>query len=59
MANHDIQTSIHLLKRLEDEMNILRNILAQAQMASSNLRGTWNAIDVTHINWKRDIIEDS
>ena len=54
MANHDIQKSQHLLKRLEEEMIFLSNLMSQAQIVTSNLKGTWIAIDQTHKNWKRD-----
>ena len=57
MANHDIQKSQHLLKRLEEEMIILSNLMSQAQIVASNLKGTWIAIDQTHKNWKRDTEE--
>jgi len=58
MADHDIQNSHHLLKRLEEEMLFLRSLMSQAEVVSSNLRGTWTAISVTHSNWKRDLKED-
>ena len=58
MADHDIQNSHHLLKRLEEEMLFLRSLMSQAEVVSSNLRGTWTAISVTHSNWKRDLEED-
>lgn len=57
MANHDIQKSQHLLKRLEEEMIFLGNLMSQAQIVASNLKGTWTAISVTHENWKRDTEE--
>jgi hypothetical protein len=57
MANHDIQKSQHLLKRLEEEMIFLSNLMSQAQIVSSNLKGTWIAIDQIHKNWKRDTEE--
>ena len=59
MADHDIQNSHHLLKRLEEEMLFLRSLMSQAEVVSSNLRGTWTAISVTHSNWKRDLEEDA
>ncbi len=57
MADHDIQNSRHLLKRLEEEMIFLRSLMSQAEVAASNLQGTWTAISVTYKNWKRDIEE--
>lgn len=54
MADHDIQKSKHLLKRLEEEMIFLSSLMSQAQIVSSNLKGTWIAIDQTYKNWKRD-----
>lgn len=53
MANHDIQNSQHLLKRLEEEMIFLRSLMSQAEVVASNLQGTWIAISVTYENWKR------
>ena len=58
MADHDIQNSHHLLKRLEEDMIFLRSLMSQAEVISSNLRGTWTAVDVTYGNWKRDLKED-
>ncbi|MBL8675976.1 MAG: hypothetical protein JNJ47_00900 [Alphaproteobacteria bacterium] len=57
MANHDIQNSQHLLKRLEEEMTFLRSLMSQAEVVASNLQGTWTAVSVTYDNWKRDIKE--
>jgi len=57
MADRDIQKSQQLLKRLEEEMNFLSSLLSQASVVSSNLKGTWIAIDQVHKNWKRDIEE--
>lgn len=55
MADHDIQKSQHLLKRIDEEIIFLSSLMAQAQIVSSNLQGTWTAIDQLHRNWKRDI----
>jgi len=55
MADHDIQKSQHLLKRLNEEIIFLSSLMAQAQIVSSNLQGTWIAIDQLHRSWKRDI----
>ena len=57
MANHDIQKSKQLLKRLEEEMIFLSSLMSQALIVASNLKGTWTAIDQVHKNWKRDIEE--
>ena len=57
MADHDIQKSKQLLKRLEEEMIFLSSLMSQAQIVASNLKGTWITIDQTHKNWKRDIEE--
>jgi hypothetical protein len=58
MADHDIQKSIHLLKRLKEEMSFLNSLVSQADIVCSNLQGTWTAIRVTHGNWIRDIEEN-
>ena len=58
MADHDIQKSIHLLKRLKEEMSFLSSLVSQADIVCSNLQGTWTAIRVTHGNWIRDIEEN-
>ncbi len=55
MADHDIQKSKQLLKRLEEEMSFLSSLMSQAMIMASNLKGTWTAIDQSHKNWKRDI----
>ena len=47
MANHGIQTSQKLLKDLERDIILLREIMRQAEVVSSNLNGTWIAISVT------------
>ncbi len=57
MADHDIQKSKQLLKRLEEEMSFLSSLMSQATIVSSNLKGTWTAIYQVHKNWKRDIEE--
>lgn len=50
MTDPDIQKSHHLLKRLDEEMNFLSSLVAQALFISSNLKITWNAIDAIHKN---------
>ena len=54
MTDPHIQKSQHLLKRLEEEMIFLNSLMSQALVVSSNMKGTWTAIKVTHENWKRD-----
>ena len=68
MANHDIQNSQHLLKRLKEEMEFLDSLMAETQIHSSkmnsltsqvrfvasNLYKTWSSIHVSYENWKRD-----
>ena len=60
MADHDIQKSRHLLKRLEEEMIFLsslmtqiNNLSSQVICVSSNIKGTWSAIDGIHKNWDK------
>ncbi len=64
MADHDIQKSKQLLKRLEEEMEFLRsltsqiaNLTSQAIVLSSTIKGTWNYIDQVHKSWKLDIYQ--
>jgi len=64
MADHDIQKSKQLLKRLEEEMDFLRsitsqieNLSSQAIILSATIKGTWNYIDQVHKSWKLDIDE--
>ena len=59
MANHDIQKSRHLLKRLEEEMFFLstivsqiENLSSQVKYVSSGIKKTWSDIDKIHKNWK-------
>lgn len=60
MANHDIQKSRHLLKRLEEEMIFLGTIVSQieslssqAQFVSTGIKRTWSDIDRIHKDWKQ------
>ena len=60
MADHDIQKSQHLLKRLEEEMIFLSHLLTQMESLSfqvgfvcSNVKKTWYEIDQTHKHWKK------
>lgn len=55
MTNSDIQKSRHLLKRLDEEMIFLSSLMAQISnlssqvlFVSSNIKGTWSAIDRIH-----------
>ena len=59
MADHDIQKSRHLLKRLEEEMFFLstivsqiENLSSQVKYVSSGINKTWSDIDKIHKNWK-------
>ena len=58
MADHDIQTSQKLLKDLEEEMILLRELIRRVEVVSHNMNGTWIAISVTHGNWERRVKED-
>jgi hypothetical protein len=66
MADHDIQKSQQLLKRLEEEMIFLSGIMtqinslsSQVMYVSSNIKGTWSAIDEIHKNWeKKETVEN-
>ena len=55
MSDHNIATSQHLLKRLEEEINFLNSLMSQMLIVVSNMKGTWNGISNTQKNWKRDI----
>ena len=62
MADYDIQKSQHLLKRLEEEMSFLRSLMSQVNslssqvtFVSSGIKGTWEAIEKAHNDWKRDV----
>ena len=64
MANHGIQKSKHLLKRLEEEMNFLSYLVAQmggisSQIAftSSAIKRTWSDIDHAYEGWEKEIDE--
>lgn len=68
MADHDIQNSQHLLKRLKEEMEFLDSLMAETQAHSSkmnhltsqvrfvasNLHKTWSSIHVAYESWKRE-----
>ena len=71
MANHDIQNSLHLLKRLKEEMEFLDSLMAETQtfsskatnlthqvrFAASNLYKTWSSLHVSYESWKKEIGE--
>lgn len=55
MTDPDIQNSRHLLKRLDEEMIFLGGLMTQINSlssqvlyVSSNIKGTWSAIDKIH-----------
>ena len=59
MTDSDIQNSCHLLKRLDEEMIFLNGLMTQINSlssqvlyVSSNIKGTWSAIDKIHKNWE-------
>lgn len=59
MTDPDIQNSRHLLKRLDEEMIFLSDLMiqinslsSQVLYVSSNIKGTWSAIDKIHKNWE-------
>jgi archaellum component FlaC len=59
MTITDIQKSKNLLKRLDEEMIFLRSLMSQVNAlssqviyVSSNIKGTWSAIDEIHKNWE-------
>jgi hypothetical protein len=68
MADHDIQNSQHLLKRLKEEMEFLDRLMKDTQEVSSkttslthqvrfvasNLHKTWSSIHVAYESWKRE-----
>ena len=58
MADHDIQKSRHLLKRLEEEMIFLstliaqiESLLSQTQFVSIAIKRTWSEVDHVHKDW--------
>lgn len=59
MADHDIQKSKNLLKRLDEEIIFLSSLMSQINAlssqvlyVSSNIKGTWSAIDEIYENWE-------
>ncbi len=54
MTDPNIAISQHLLKRLEEEINLLSSLMSQVLIVSSNLKGTWTSIQHAQENWKRD-----
>ena len=62
MANHDIQNSQHLLKRLEEEMIFLKSLLSQMDslssqvtFLSSGIKKTWLEIDHAHKDFRENL----
>jgi len=60
MADHDIQKSKNLLKRLNEEIIFLSSLMSQINAlssqvlyVSSNIKGTWSSIDEIHKNWEK------
>lgn len=60
MADHDIQKSKHLLKRLDEEMIFLSGLMSQISslstqviFVSSNLKETWTSIEKIHKNYNQ------
>lgn len=60
MADHDIQKSKNLLKRLDEEIIFLSSIMSQINAlssqvlyVSSNIKGTWSSIDEIYENWEK------
>jgi hypothetical protein len=60
MADHDIQKSKNLLKRLDEEIIFLSSLMSQINAlssqvlyVSSNIKGTWSAIDEIYENWEK------
>jgi len=65
MADHAIQKSQNILKRLDEEMIFLNSLMAETNdlvtkmncvtaqviFVSSNLKSTWSALDKTHRTW--------
>ena len=65
MTDPDIQNSRHLLKRLDEEMIFLSSLMTQINSlssqvlyVSSNIKGTWSAIDAIHKNWENKAKEE-
>jgi len=60
MVDHDIQKSRHLLKRLEEEMVFLSDLMSQVSslstqvvFVSSSLKETWTSIEKIHKNYNQ------
>lgn len=67
MTDSDIQNSRHLLKRLDEEMIFLRDIMSQVNhltsqvdslstqvtFVTSGLKETWNSIEKIHNIWNK------
>jgi hypothetical protein len=48
MTTSDAEKSKHLLKNLKEQMNFLSSRISQADIVSSNLQGTWAALQVAY-----------
>jgi hypothetical protein len=73
MANRSIQKSQHLLKTLNEEMIFLNGLMAETEdlstkmnsltaqfiFVSSQLKGTWSAIEKMHQTWDKAEKEDT
>ena len=66
MTDPDIQNSRHLLKRLDEEMIFLSGLMVQINSlssqvlyVSSNIKGTWFAIDEVHKKWENKETEEN
>jgi len=55
MADSNIATFQHLLKRLEDQARCLDALLSQTSAVSSHLKATCIALIAIQEKWKRDI----
>jgi hypothetical protein len=65
MAEHDINKSRHLLKRLEGEMIFLSSIMSQMEslssqvnFVSSGIRSTWVEISKLYKGWEQNQEEE-
>ena len=54
MANPYIATFHYLLKRFERQLRCLSSLLAQASVACSHLKESWNALCIVQELFKRD-----
>jgi hypothetical protein len=54
MTTSDIQKSKHLLKSLKEQMSFLSSLMAQADIVSTNLQGTWTTLQLAYESWEQD-----